>query len=199
MDKEREIQYLVHPEMAIDDLDVLETLVKDFFTFLDYTEETDSGRVFHPIAVSCCRALMIEPLGACLNNLKNAVQQNKTAFAKVGDSLIPKKVINSIDKSVIDKNTARRIVRICNRCGYAHAAASRLEVNIFFEDFKSQFEKLDPVQRIELYGSTNIDDVPFIKMMESCHNCGNSHYDFHDKRPDEKLLDGITLPTIIKD
>jgi hypothetical protein len=199
MDTKRERLYQLHPELAIGQIDVLETLVKDFFVFLDYTEESDSGRIFHPIAISCCRALMIEPLSACLNKLRAAVFNEEAAFITDNEVLEPKKVINSTDHSMIDAKTAKRLIRICNRCGHAHAAISRNEANIFFEDFKSRFEQLDSQQKIENYGLNDVEQVPFIKIMESCHQCGNSHYDFHDKRSDEKLLDGITLKVIIKD
>ena len=51
--------------------DELQTLVKSFFEdFLDYQEESDSGRVFNPIHVSCTRAMMIEPLAKLLMRMK---------------------------------------------------------------------------------------------------------------------------------
>ena len=44
----------------------LRACVKEFFEkYLNRTEESDSGKMFNPIVVSCCRALMTEPL----NNL----------------------------------------------------------------------------------------------------------------------------------
>ena len=49
----------------------LQTLVKSFFEdYLDYQEESDSGRVFNPIHVSCTRAMMIEPLAKLLMRMK---------------------------------------------------------------------------------------------------------------------------------
>jgi len=49
----------------------LQTLVKSFFEdYLDYQEESDSGRVFNPIHVSCTRAMMIEPLAKLLGRMK---------------------------------------------------------------------------------------------------------------------------------
>jgi len=32
-----------------------DVLVKELFELLDRTEETDEGRVFHPVKISCCR------------------------------------------------------------------------------------------------------------------------------------------------
>ena len=44
----------------------LQGLVKEFFEkYLNRVEESDSGKMFHPVVVSCCRAMMTEPL----NNL----------------------------------------------------------------------------------------------------------------------------------
>lgn len=34
------------------------TLIAELFSYLDYTEESDSGRVFHPISISSCRLLL---------------------------------------------------------------------------------------------------------------------------------------------
>jgi hypothetical protein len=49
----------------------LQELVKELFDeYLDVTEESDSGRVFHPIQVSCCRAMKSEPLGALLKRMR---------------------------------------------------------------------------------------------------------------------------------
>ena len=44
----------------------LQGLVKEFFEkYLNRVEESDSGKMFNPIVVSCCRVMMTEPL----NNL----------------------------------------------------------------------------------------------------------------------------------
>lgn len=46
-------------------------LVKEFFEeYLDVVEESDSGRMFNPIQVSCCRAMKIEPLGKLLTEMR---------------------------------------------------------------------------------------------------------------------------------
>lgn len=45
-------------------------LIAEFLSYLDYTEETDSGRVFHPITISSCRVLMSEPLSVVLDALR---------------------------------------------------------------------------------------------------------------------------------
>jgi hypothetical protein len=44
--------------------------LKKFFEMLDYTEESDSGRIFHPINISCVRALMVKPLDEVLGRLR---------------------------------------------------------------------------------------------------------------------------------
>lgn len=49
----------------------LKELVAEFFTnYLDCTEESDSGVMFNPIHISCCRALKLEPLGKLLIEMK---------------------------------------------------------------------------------------------------------------------------------
>ena len=49
----------------------LKALVKSFFEdYLDYQEESDSGRVFNPIHISCTRVMMTKPLSKLLNRMK---------------------------------------------------------------------------------------------------------------------------------
>lgn len=53
------------------DREELKELVRDFFEkFLDTWEESDSGKEFHPITISCCRAMKIEPLDNLLNRMR---------------------------------------------------------------------------------------------------------------------------------
>ena len=48
----------------------LRVCVKEFFEkYLNRVEESDSGTEFYPITVSCCRALMHEPLNALLSKM----------------------------------------------------------------------------------------------------------------------------------
>ena len=53
-------------------LDTVE-LIAEFISYLDYTEESDSGNVFHPITISSCRVLMSEPLACVLDQLRKRV------------------------------------------------------------------------------------------------------------------------------
>lgn len=48
----------------------LKLLVKRFFEILDTKEESDSGREFSPVFVSCCRALLGEELNKILSRMK---------------------------------------------------------------------------------------------------------------------------------
>jgi len=49
----------------------LKEAVSELFSdYLDVVEESDSGREFHPIFISCCRALKLEPLNNLLKKLK---------------------------------------------------------------------------------------------------------------------------------
>lgn len=49
----------------------LKEAVKEFFNkYLNYVEESDSGYLFHPFGVSCCRVMMLEPLGKLLETMR---------------------------------------------------------------------------------------------------------------------------------
>ena len=49
----------------------LQILVKSFFEdYLDVQEESDSGRVFNPIHISCVRAMKLEPLYKLLMRMR---------------------------------------------------------------------------------------------------------------------------------
>ena len=54
------------------DRDRLKSLVRELFELLDYTEESDSGKEFHPIMISSCRVLMTERLHKVLAKLREA-------------------------------------------------------------------------------------------------------------------------------
>ena len=52
--------------------DELKECVKSFFQdYLNIREESDSGRMFAPITVSCCRAMEIEKLNALLERMRS--------------------------------------------------------------------------------------------------------------------------------
>lgn len=48
-------------------------LIKEFLSYLDYTEESDSGREFHPIHISSVRCMMQQPLEMVLNQMRRRV------------------------------------------------------------------------------------------------------------------------------
>lgn len=51
--------------------DELKQCVKEFFEqYLNRREESDSGRLFAPISVSCCRVMLVEPLGTLLERMQ---------------------------------------------------------------------------------------------------------------------------------
>ena len=56
----------------------LEELVKEFFSYLDYTETSDNGNVFHPITIGCCRVMMHDKVDNCLKAMKSHVQGTST-------------------------------------------------------------------------------------------------------------------------
>ena len=54
-----------------EELQELQSLVKSFFEdYLDYQEESDSGRVFNPIFISCARVMKVKPLDELLDRMK---------------------------------------------------------------------------------------------------------------------------------
>jgi len=64
----------------IADREELQTLVKDFFEkFLDTWEESDSGIEFHPITISCCRCMKVEPLHKLLTRMRE-LSEAKPAY-----------------------------------------------------------------------------------------------------------------------
>ena len=44
--------------------------LKEFFRILDLREESDSGRIFSPVNISCVRAHLVKPLDDILVRLK---------------------------------------------------------------------------------------------------------------------------------
>lgn len=57
-------------------LDAMSTneILAEFISYLDYTEESESGREFHPITIGSCRVLMTQPLNMCINKMREAVE-----------------------------------------------------------------------------------------------------------------------------
>ena len=59
-------EHITDDEKALE----LQRLVKEFFEkYLNLVEESDSGKEFNPIVVSCCRAMMTEPLSNLLDRM----------------------------------------------------------------------------------------------------------------------------------
>jgi len=53
----------------------LQTLLRQFFHYLDTVEESDEGRPFHPFTFTCCRAMWVEPIEHILAKLKERSQK----------------------------------------------------------------------------------------------------------------------------
>lgn len=176
MDADRKALYRMHPELAIDDIGRLEELVKQFFSFLDYTESTDDGRPFHPIFVSCCRSMMIEDVNKCLTEMKD--------FLKIYEKV-------SIDEQLK--------FRRCNKCGTLSVQITRQQAKNRAREELEKFEKLDANDKIQYYGSTELKEEEVIKLFEECSNCGNSHYDFSDAPTSIGLDSNTPFTVIIKD
>ena len=53
--------------------DQYDVAVKELFSLLDATEETDEGREFHPVRIVCCRNDITEKLENVLATLKSTM------------------------------------------------------------------------------------------------------------------------------
>jgi hypothetical protein len=52
-------------------VDELKECVHEFFAkYLNHVEESDSGRLFNPVTIGCCRALMMGPLNQLLERMR---------------------------------------------------------------------------------------------------------------------------------
>lgn len=47
----------------------LEQAVKHFFSILNRTEESDSGHIFHPVTINCCRVMWMKDLEETLTKM----------------------------------------------------------------------------------------------------------------------------------
>lgn len=54
----------------------LKGLVLELFSILDAEEESDSGRVFHPVYISSCRVMQTERLRRILPRMKELCEKN---------------------------------------------------------------------------------------------------------------------------
>tara|TARA_R110002167_G_scaffold348742_1_gene560169 strand:- start:243 stop:491 length:249 start_codon:yes stop_codon:yes gene_type:complete len=57
-------------------LAVLEDSIKELFSLLDATEETDEGRVHRPVQIVCVRTDMLIKLENVLATLKSTMEEN---------------------------------------------------------------------------------------------------------------------------
>jgi hypothetical protein len=66
----------------------LHALVKEFFEkYLNHVEESDNGRLFNPVTIGCCRALMVQPLGELLEQMRvlSGAEQNPLSRSKTSE------------------------------------------------------------------------------------------------------------------
>lgn len=182
MDEVRSNLYRLHPELAVAELEELEELVRTLFSFLDHQEETDEGRLFRPINISCVRAMMIEPLNQCLTALK----------AKLT-------VYDGNDTTALNSETGKRLIRVCNVCSASHHAITRAEAENEVLLQRDYFEATPKENRFDLFGSTKFSAENALKVFTTCCQCGNSHYFFHDKKEEEITFHDNAGWVIVKD
>ena len=61
---------------AIDRIEQYDVAVKELFSLLDATEETDEGRVHRPVQIVCVRTDMLIKLENVLATLKSTMEEN---------------------------------------------------------------------------------------------------------------------------
>jgi hypothetical protein len=85
----------------------LQELVAEFFTYLDVEEESDSGRVFNPVTISCCRVLLSEPLSQVISKLRRACYYPPVEEWPVTDVFLdPLEAQSEIDKAELGEPDA---------------------------------------------------------------------------------------------
>lgn len=50
-------------------------LIAEFFSYLDYTEVTDSGKEFHPVSLSSARCMITESMSMCLQEMRKRISK----------------------------------------------------------------------------------------------------------------------------
>jgi len=65
-------------DRAIEQRDRLADLIKQFIYILDITEESDSGRLFHPTNITSCRAGDLQKAGELVEALRRASRNQPT-------------------------------------------------------------------------------------------------------------------------
>ncbi len=64
LDAKDEYQNVILPKLSDREL------IEEFLSYLDYTEESDSGRKFRPVVISCTRVTLTESLGDLIREMK---------------------------------------------------------------------------------------------------------------------------------
>lgn len=59
------------------ELTYLRSLVRELFRYLDMQEESDGGKMFHPIKINCCRVMLTPVLNDLLDELKTIVKEQQ--------------------------------------------------------------------------------------------------------------------------
>ena len=65
-------EYAIETQQLTEQRDRLSDLVRQFIYILDITEESDSGRLFHPTNITSCRAGDLQKIGELVEALRRA-------------------------------------------------------------------------------------------------------------------------------
>ncbi|MFI3218237.1 MAG: hypothetical protein QX189_03870, partial [Methylococcales bacterium] len=59
----------------------------EFFNkYLNIVEESDSGRLFNPITIGCCRVMKVEPLGQLLEKMRVLADADKNPLEEMNNA-----------------------------------------------------------------------------------------------------------------
>lgn len=61
---------LANASAEVKRLTELSDATREWFAYLDRTEESDEGRVFHPVSFGCCRAMWVDRINAIMADMK---------------------------------------------------------------------------------------------------------------------------------
>lgn len=56
---------------------MLKKLIKEFIDILEETEESNSGRVFHPVTINSCRVLKTKRIAHLINEIKKCINYDE--------------------------------------------------------------------------------------------------------------------------
>lgn len=103
-----------------------------------------------------------------------------------------------------DVNMNTTILRICNKCGWAHFPQTRAQVEEQAKSFGEYINSQPPEVQVSFgYGPLSKTGrvwayTEHVSHSEHCFNCGEDYTNFRDLNENDRISDGVTLQGIIK-